>query len=44
MAGQEQRITLEEVWGNLLNGIEQLFQFQTIRYSKWMLLYTYVDS
>ncbi|CAF3732417.1 unnamed protein product [Rotaria magnacalcarata] len=42
MARQEQCITLDEVWGNLLNGIEQLFQFQTIRYSKWMLLYTYI--
>ncbi|CAF3598105.1 unnamed protein product [Rotaria socialis] len=42
MARQEQCITLDEVWGNLLDGIEQLFQFQTIRYSKWMLLYTYI--
>jgi hypothetical protein len=33
-------ITLDEVWEKLLNGIEHLFQYQTIRYSKWMLLYT----
>ncbi|CAF4975098.1 unnamed protein product [Rotaria sp. Silwood1] len=38
----DQCTTVDEVWGKLLNGIEYLFQFQTIRYSKWMLLYTYI--
>ncbi|CAF2890395.1 unnamed protein product [Rotaria sp. Silwood2] len=35
-------ITLDEVWEKLLHGIEHLLQFQTIRHSKWMLLYTYI--
>ncbi|CAF3426396.1 unnamed protein product [Rotaria sp. Silwood1] len=38
----DQCTTVDEVWEKLFNGIEYLFQFQTIRYSKWMLLYTYI--
>jgi hypothetical protein len=41
MATARQSITLDEVWLELIDDIEHLFQFQTIRYSKWMLLYTY---
>ncbi|CAF1215564.1 unnamed protein product [Adineta ricciae] len=32
--------TANVVWNNLLDDIEHLFQYQTIRYSKWMALYT----
>jgi hypothetical protein len=35
-------ITLDQVWEKISNDIEHLFQYQTIRYSKWMLIYTYV--
>ena len=43
MSKENKLHTLDEVWVKMIDDIEHLFQFQTLRYSQWMLLYTYVN-